>query len=278
MNYSDFVSLMPDFLNYLIVERRRSLHTQRAYKIDLEQFRIFWDRVDSTGLKLKQALDRYIRALYKQQLDKKSIARKLSCFSSFGKFLKTRHSDIDLLLERPQILQEAPICISIEEIARLLDTIDEELPSKYPYRDKAIIELLYATGIRSSEIVAIKMNALDIQAKTIRIIAKKKERLVFFNTSAQERLLRYINYERPEIQSLDEFLFLNYRHKAMTSRSIQRICVMFRSFLSGSNHLTPHTLRHSFASHLINQGTDVDIVQELLGFSTPASTEKYTDL
>jgi site-specific recombinase XerD len=277
MNYNDFLSLMPDFLNYLIVERRRSLHTQRAYTIDLEQFRAFWERIDRS-LELKHALDRYISALYKQQLDEKSIARKLSCFSSFGKFLKAKNSDINLVLERPHILQQAPICISVEEMAQLLDSIDEELPSKYPYRDKAIIELLYATGIRSSEIVAITMNRVDMQAKTIRIVAKKKERLVFFNTAAQERLLRYINYERPEVKSLDEFLFLNYRHKAMTSRSIQRICVMFRSFLTGSNHLTPHTLRHSFASHLINQGTDVDIVQELLGFSTPVSTEKYTDL
>ncbi|HLW73162.1 MAG TPA: tyrosine-type recombinase/integrase, partial [Candidatus Babeliales bacterium] len=153
----------------------------------------------------------------------------------------------------------------------------EALPTRYPVRDKTIFELLYATGVRCSELVNICVEDVDMEAKTIRIFGKgKKERIVLFGLKACEKILEYYATERPEIHNQQEPLFLNYRYEKLTSRSVQRIIKMFRAFLPIERQLTPHKLRHSFATHLLNQGADLRAVQELLGHKTLATTEKYT--
>lgn len=277
MYYQEFIKAIPTFLDYIKVERKLSAHTQRAYTADLEQFADWWKNIltHEPASTFVEVAKQYSVALYKQPLDKKTVARKLSCLSSFTKFLKTQGISIQLELKRPVILPQVPISLSVQHLNILLESIDEELPTRYPYRDKAILELLYATGIRSSELVNIKISNIDIAQKTITIVNRKKVRTVVFHTTAQERLLRYIEYERPIAQDHDEHFFLNPRGLPMSTRSIQRICTRFRSFLLSNNHLTPHTLRHSCASHLLQRGADKTLVQELLGFSTLISTEKY---
>ena len=144
-------------------------------------------------------------------------------------------------------------------------------------RDKAILELLYATGIRCSELVNICFNDINLEEKTIRIFGKgRKERIVLFGNKAKKQLVRYITAERETVAHKDEAVFLNFRGGQLSSRSVQRIIEMFRKFLQLERPITPHKLRHSFATHLLNQGADLRMVQELLGHQTLASTEKYT--
>ena len=192
--------------------------------------------------------------------------------------MRTQGIKLDLKLTRPRLDKKLPIYLSVDEVFHLLDSVqDHELPSQRPLRDKAIFELMYATGIRCSELVNIKLSDIDLDNKTIRIIGKgNKERIVLFGNKAKERLVTYITSERSESQHTDTHLFLNQWGTALTSRSIQRIIVMFRQFLKVERAITPHKIRHSFATHLLSQGVDLRIIQELLGHKTVASTERYT--
>lgn len=270
-----------DFLVHLEVERNLSAHTIRAYHNDLNLFIDFWSTHDTQmaeKLSLRQTIERYLVALFYQKIDKSSIARKFSCFTSFEKYLKTQGIRLNLKLTRPRIEKKLPIYFSVDEIFYLLDTIkDSELPSKKPIREKALFELVYATGIRCSELVNINYNDVDFEKKTIRIHGKgNKERIVLFGHKADLKVREYLTHERPRIHNGLEPLFVNQNNKRMCSRTVQRIFSMFRSFLAVKRHLTPHKIRHSFATHLLNQGTDLRIIQELLGHNSLSTTEKYT--
>lgn len=273
--------LKEEFILYLDVEKKLSLHTVKAYDIDLNQFISFWDNLDQeskTILPVRQLVERYLLNLFYKKIDKSSIARKFSSFKSFERFLKKKGIVLDLNLKRPRIDKKLPVYLSVDEIFFLLDSIkDEDLKSRHPIRDKAIFELLYATGIRCSELVNIRMRDLDMAGKTIRIIGKgNKERIVLFGDKAQQKLLAYLEQERAMVKTSDERLFLNNRFQPITQRTVQRIVEHFRIFLKVERKITPHKLRHSFATHLLNQGADLRAVQELLGHKTLASTEKYT--
>ena len=281
MKIEDFESHKNAFLLHLKAERNLSENTHRAYFLDLQQFVVFWHNLpeqDKNHLGLRQIIERYLVALFYKKITKASIARKFSCFTSLERYLQTRGIELNLNLKRPRIDKKLPIHFSVDELFHLLDSIkNEALPTKYPIRDKAIFELLYATGVRCSELVNIAIKDMDMNAKTIRIFGKgRKERMALFGDKAREKILEYYKYERPEILSQDEALFLNYRYEKLTSRSVQRIVKMFRSFLPIERPLTPHKLRHSFATHLLNQGADLRAVQELLGHRSLATTEKYT--
>ncbi len=282
MTIKQFQEKKDAFLMHLEVERNLSMHTIRAYEGDLRAFIIFWQtkvsKDEQATLGFRQIIERYLVSLYYRKIDKRSIARKYSTFTSFAKFLKTYGITLDLDLKRPRITKKLPVFLSVDEIFYLLDSISEkDLPSRSPIRDKAILELLYATGIRCSELVGIRFKDINMQEKTIRIQGKgNKERLALFGHKAKKKIQEYLLKERIAAEHHDQALFVNNRNHALTTRSIQRIIEMFRKFLKVDKHLTPHKIRHSFATHLLNQGTDLRVVQELLGHKTIASTEKYT--
>lgn len=281
MNIELFKEKTNEFFIYLEVERNLSDLTIRAYRSDLNQFIHFWQKLDDNdteNLSIRQVIERYLINLFYKKIDKTSIARKFSCFKSFERFLHTQGIELNLKLTRPRLDKKLPIYLSVDEIFHLLDTVaNEELPSKFPLRDKTIFELLYATGIRCSELINITLTDIDLDNKTIRIFGKgKKERIVLFGQKAKDRIASYLTNERIHPQHANEALFLNYKGEKLTSRSIQRIFEMFRSFLALDRHITPHKIRHSFATHMLNQGADLRIVQELLGHQTLSSTEKYT--
>jgi integrase/recombinase XerC len=281
MKIEEFQQQTEDFLLHLKAERNLSEHTLRAYFLDLQQFITFWAGLpekDKKNLDLRQIIERYLVALFYKKINKSSIARKFSCFTSFERFLDQRGIHLSLNLKRPRIDKKLPIHFSVDELVHLLDAIaNEALPTRHPIRDKTIFELLYATGVRCSELVNIKIEDVDMNAKTIRVFGKgKKERMVLFGDKARNKILEYYAVERPEIYDQKEALFLNYRYEKLTERSVQRIVKMFRAFLPIERPLTPHKLRHSFATHLLNQGADLRAVQELLGHKTLATTEKYT--
>lgn len=280
-HWQDFQIKRDEFLLYIAVEKNLSEHTQRAYKLDIDQFIDFWRSLpvdQAKNLTCRQIIERFLISLFYKKIDKSSVARKFSCFKSFEKFLRAQGIILDLKLTRPRLDKKLPIYLSVEEMFHLLDDIkDHELPTQRPLRDKAILELMYATGIRCSELIHIKLRDIDLENKTIRIIGKgNKERIVLFGNKAKERIVTYIKHERPETTQEEDALFLNQWGGALTSRSIQRIIVMFRQFLKIERAITPHKIRHSFATHLLNQGVDLRIIQELLGHKTVASTERYT--
>lgn len=277
----DFKHKMTEFYTYMKIERNLSEHTIRAYSSDLQQFILFWEHLSEQEkglLSIKQIIERYLVSLFYKKIDKSSIARKFSCFKSFEKFLQSNDATLKLNLKRPRLDKKLPIYLSVEEMLHLLDTVqDNQLPSRFPIRDKTILELLYATGIRCSELIGIRFCDLDLHNRTIRIKGKgNKERIVLFGTKAGKKLSDYLQLERAHQKHFDEQLFLNYRHEPLTSRSIQRIVQMFRHFLKVDRPISPHKIRHTFATHMLNQGVDLRVVQELLGHQSLSSTEKYT--
>jgi len=281
MTIGQFNKQRKHFLTYLSVEKNLSQHTQRAYNSDLRQFGEFWEnlnREDKKRLGFRQIIERFLVSLFYKKIDKSSIARKFSCFKSFEKFLQSQGIKISLKLTRPRLDKKLPIYLSEAEIIHLLDEVkDEELHTKRPYRDKAIFELIYATGVRCSELVNIAFKDIDFANKTIRIFGKgAKERIVLFGQKAHNRILKYLKYERPRIVNQKEKIFLNYKNGPLTSRSVQRVFEMFRKFLKIDKQITPHKVRHSFATHMLNKGVDLRVIQELLGHKTLSSTEKYT--
>jgi len=283
MTIGQFNKQRKDFLIYLSVEKNLSHNTQRAYDSDLKQFGEFWENLnkeDKKRLGFRQIIERFLVSLFYKKIDKSSIARKFSCFKSFEKFLQSQGIKLSLKLTRPRLDKKLPIYLSEEEIFHLLDEVkNEDLHTKRPYRDKAIFELIYATGVRCSELVNIAFNDIDFANKTIRIFGKgAKERIVLFGQKAHDRILQYLEHERPRILSQKEKIFLNYKNGPLTSRSVQRVFEMFRKFLKIDKQITPHKVRHSFATHMLNKGVDLRVIQELLGHKTLSSTEKYTHI
>ncbi|MFC1843158.1 site-specific tyrosine recombinase/integron integrase [Candidatus Dependentiae bacterium] len=283
MNIGQFNKKRKEFLRYLSVEKNLAQNTQRAYDSDLRQFGEFWNNLqkeDKKRLGFRQIIERFLVSLFYKKIDKSSIARKFSCFKSFERFLQSQGIKLSLKLTRPRLDKKLPIYLSEEEIVHLLDSVkNNELPTKRPYRDKAIFELIYATGVRCSELVNISFEDIDFTNKAIRVFGKgRKERMVLFGQKAHERLMHYLEYERPRVNDQKEKVFLNYRCETLTSRSVQRIFEMFRQFLKIDKTITPHKIRHSFATHMLNKGVDLRVIQELLGHKTLSSTEKYTHI
>lgn len=282
MNYTEFIQDINPFLHTITVERNISVHTRRAYESDLAQVGAFWCELEDREkihFPIKTVLERYFIALYHKKISKTSIARKISCFKSFERYLKrARAVSLSLILARPRIDKKLPTVLTLDEVFFLLDKVElTQEHTHFPYRDKAILEMLYATGIRCSELVNIQLKDIDPLEQIIRISGKgKKERLVLFGSECKKKLDLYITHERIKPTTCTEFLFLNYKHEQLTTRSIQRICALFTTFLDTKKQITPHVLRHSFATHLLQQGADLKSVQELLGHATIASTERYT--
>ncbi|MBY0109829.1 MAG: tyrosine-type recombinase/integrase [Candidatus Babeliaceae bacterium] len=281
MNHIEFIQEIKQFIQAINFERNISTHTSRAYESDLEHFATFWKDLltrEPIPLLCKTIIERYFIWLYHKKISKNSIARKISCFKSFQRYLKhARGIELEISLHRPRIETKAPVVLTLDEIFFVLDKVNlTHHDTQFPFRDKAILEMLYATGICCSELVNIQLKDIDPISQTIRIVGKrKKERLVRFGSECKKKLDLYITHERIKPANEFEFLFLNYKNEPLTTRSIQRICTLFSSFLDSKKHITPHVLRNSCASHLLQQGVDIKTVQEQLGHATLASTEKY---
>lgn len=279
-------SKIKDFITFLEVEKNASVHTLRAYQSDLKQLIAFWERILQQKLaesySFHDVIRRYILSLFYQKISKSSLSRKCSCLRSFQQFLQSQGINLSFSIKSPRLDRKLPTVISIDEIFYLLDTVQvAQLPTSYPFRDKAIFELIYATGIRCSELVNIKLSDLDFNEKTILIMGKgRKERIVLFGNKAIAMLEKYLTAERPLLVGTKDqpYLFLNYTGGQLTTRSVQRIFEMFRQFLHINRNLTPHKIRHSFATHLLHQGVDLRIIQELLGHHSIATTEIYTQI
>jgi site-specific recombinase XerD len=284
MNKQIFQAKVADFIAFLEAEKNASPHTVRAYESDLHQLIEFWDRVTAGKTPCPDRFDdivkRYVVSLFYKKISKSSLARKCSCLRSFQQFLAQQGIALNLSIKSPRIDRKLPTVLTIDEIFFLLDLIkDSDLPTRFPFRDKALFELLYATGIRCSELVTIKLTDINFDEKTIRVMGKgRRERVVLFGSKAMVMLKKYLAIERPPLakESSLHHLFLNCGGGALTTRSVQRIFEMFRRFLRIDRNLTPHKVRHSFATHLLHEGVDLRVIQELLGHKNITTTEIYT--
>lgn len=268
-----------DFSAYL-TSRQTSPHTCRAYASDIAHFFSFWKTLEERSEQpctLKVALQRYRTFLVNEKSPASTLARKLSCFNTFIRFITPSGEKPPFTLTRPHVKLPALKTITVAQLTYLLDELPlEKLPTQTPHRDKCIIELLYATGLRCSEIIALKLRDLSLTNRAIAVSGRgRKSRTVFFGKKAGEQLSNYLNLERVAPKNDSEFLFLNYRNQPLTARSIQRICVFFGQFLEDGTEITPQILRHSFAVHLLEQGANVATVQQLLGHAVRISTERY---
>jgi integrase/recombinase XerC len=284
MDLRGFKEKVEQFLNYLEVEKNVSIHTLRAYRSDLRQLTEFWARIEKKEPKINNTADqifrRFIHSLYFKKITKTSLARKFSCIRSLVHYLKSDGISFPLSVKLPRLRRKLPSILTVDEVFYLLDGIkNSDLPTRFPLRDKSIFELLYATGVRCSELVNVRLQDINFDERTIVVFGKgKKSRVVLFGKKANKVLEKYLKDERPHlvVDRENQFLFLNYAGGQLTTRSVQRVCQMFQKFLKMERKLTPHKIRHSFATHLLNQGVDLRVVQELLGHRTLATTQIYT--
>jgi tyrosine recombinase XerC len=274
---------LSEFLDYLRYERNASAHTIAGYRLDLGQF---LDYIEGRGSSLRRIDNVLIRGfmaqLHERKLKKSSSARKLAAIRSFFRFAvkkKWISENPARMVATPKQEMHVPSFLSEQEMAGFLDIPDSGRP--LDLRDRAVLELLYASGIRVSELVGINLEDASLGERLIRVRGKgKKERLVPFGRVAAEHLTDYLRV-RPELvlENVGEAaLFLNYQGRRITSRSVERIVDKYIRLTAVKRRISPHSLRHSFASHLLGRGADLRVIQELLGHESLATTQKYTHL
>ncbi len=284
MKLPKFWESLDKFLKFIRLSRCLSSNTLKAYKADLTQFGKFWtDRCQS--FEIGQAVNNFILSiLYDQKLCPKTLARKFSSLKTFAKFLSRQGINISISGKAPKIRTKLPDILSVEEVSFLGAEIEKNIGLKqFPKRDLLIFELLYATGMRSFELSSIKIESIDFENKTIRIWGKGLyERLVLFGDRAKDCLENYLKFERPKLKkshkTKNTFLFLNWKGGQLETRAMRKIFEDFSKILGNGRKITPHTLRHSFATHMLNAGVDLRVVQELLGHKRITATQIYTQI
>ncbi len=274
---------LSEFLDYLRYERNASAHTISSYRRDLTQF---IDYVRERGGSFRKVDNVQIRGfmaqLHERRLKKSSTARKLAAIRSFFQFGVKKKWIADnpaKVVATPRQEKRVPSFLSEEEMAHLLDVPLSKKP--LDLRDASILELLYASGIRVSELVGVNLEDVNLGERLVRVRGKgKKERLVPFGRMAGERLAAYLKARPGLVQDRvgEKGLFLNYRGRRITPRSVERMVDKYIHLTAVKRKISPHSLRHSFASHLLSRGADLRVIQELLGHESLATTQKYTHL
>ena len=285
-----------DFLEHLRLNRNTSVHTVAAYGSDLSQFLEFsaghlgTARARLTPAHLDLDLIRaFLAELYRQGQSRASAARKLSALRSFVRFLRRDgllDRDPAALILAPRREQKVPAHLSIEEMTRLLEAPDASRP--LGRRDRAILELFYASGLRLSELVGLDVDDVNLHERIVRVAGKGgKERLVPFNTAAQGALRAWYGDRAslrsapakasgPRSRAPGDPVFVNARGTRLTGRSVQRLVARYVAGCSTRFGISPHALRHSFATHLLQRGADLRAIQELLGHVQLSTTQRYT--
>jgi len=287
------------FLEFLRLNRNASPHTVAAYDSDLSQFLSFTaaqQRKKSTELRPMDidlpAVRAFMADLYRQGQARASVSRKLSALRSFTRYMRREgwiEGDPVALAAAPKREQKVPAHLSVDEMSTLLATPDTSHP--LGCRDLAILELFYASGLRLSELVGLDVEDVNLSARMVRVMGKgAKERIVPFNDAARKSIAawlkdraRLVNAQRPTPNSQkrtkkseEDPLFVNSRGSRLTGRSVQRLLARYVSMCSTRFGISPHALRHSFATHLLERGADLRAIQELLGHVALSTTQRYT--
>ncbi|SDK23852.1 tyrosine recombinase XerC subunit [Lacicoccus qingdaonensis] len=267
-------------MDRLLYQRNLSAHTIKSYAKDLDEFHDF---LKSEGLNIStfKYMDarNYLAMLYDKGLKRATVSRKISSLRSYYHFL-IEHGEVEnhpfINLPFPKKEKALPTFLYENEIDALFESLDQS--SKMYLRDKAILELLYATGIRASELISLKTDRIDFDYMIIKVYGKgNKDRIVPFNEMTKSSLKEYIGHFKKHIDESGS-LWLNYRYEPLTVRGLRHVLDMMVKRSAQNFDLHPHKLRHSFATHLLNNGADIRAVQELLGHESLQTTQKYTHI
>lgn len=281
------------FKKYLVIEKNASQHTITNYLIDLNQFSGFLMEtghgIEAGGVNL-QNLDRmvvrsFMGYLYSKSYSGATMGRKLACLSSFFRFLCREgylKTNFAKTIPIPKKINKLPSYLTVDDTFRLLDLPEEN--SFIGARDKAMLELFYSTGMRISELVAIRLENLDLESRMVLVRGKgKKERLLPFGRKTVEAIREYLTFRLQVIRTrkpnpAPEEIFLNTRGSGISDRGVRKALTRYTKAGHFSGHVSPHTLRHSFATHLLEAGADLRSIQEMLGHASLSTTQKYTHL
>lgn len=272
-----------EFLDYIIKQKNYSLNTAKNYEIDILEFKDYLNKEMINYLDVDyEFIKGYLMALYKRKLSRNTVARKLSSLRSFYKYLFNN----DLIktnpfkyVGTPKKEKRLPKYLGVEELEAIFNTPNVSTP--LGQRNRLILEVLYATGIRVGELVNIKLDDVDFYRKEIRILGKgNKERIAEFGDYCLAMMNLFLDDGRKKILAkhgvTSDYLIINEHGKKITTRGVELLIDKMVKEASLKKHVSPHMLRHSFATHLLNNGCDILTVQELLGHESLESTAIYT--
>lgn len=284
-------TLIQNFLEYIEKRKNYSPMTVKSYSVDLHQFSGFLEsRFKTSSANILNKIDNviirgFLAELAKNDVSGKSRGRKLAALRSFFSWLIREgylsHNPAKSV-SSPRAEKKLPTFLTIPEMEALLS--QPEASNPLGARDAALIELLYGTGIRSAELVGLSLSDIDLQGRFARVMGKgSKERIVPFGEPAADKIQLYLPFRRElcaknKSERITDRLFLNHRGTSLTTRSVRRIIAKYIRLAALKNRISPHSLRHSFATHLLNAGADLRSIQELLGHSSLSTTQKYTQI
>ncbi|MDQ1355022.1 MAG: Tyrosine recombinase XerC [Acidobacteriota bacterium] len=268
-----------DYLEHLTHIKKYSNHTVKAYRQDIQQFLEYFEENNLTVD--KNTIRDYISVIFLRTKNKATISRKIYALKSFYGYLvkqgKLARNPFDAV-SSPKNEKKLPEILTEGEMLAFLDKLPEE--TFLQARNKAVFEFLYATGLRISELVNLRITDINFTDDMVRVLGKgKKERIVPFNEQAKNILLKYLDRARMQFKKPVDYIFLNAWGRKITERAIELILhKTFIEMMESNKSVYPHLFRHSFATHLLQRGANLRVIQELLGHESLSTTEKYTSL
>lgn len=274
-----------DYLHYLQIERGLSLNTRKGYERDLHKYIMFLkiQKVDTWQLIDRYLIMEYLQTLHNENNSSATIIRMISSLRGFHQFLRQeRFTDHDPMqhIESPKKAQKLPSTLSVEEVTALIETPDTTKP--LGIRNRTILEVMYATGLRVTELVDLKIGDLHLSIGLLQTIGKgDKERIIPLGDYAIQWIEKYLEEARPILIKKNQnetHLFVNHHGKPLSRQGVWKNLKQIVQEAGINKNITPHTLRHSFATHLLENGADLRIVQELLGHADISTTQIYTHI
>lgn len=272
-----------EYISYLHNVKHTSNNTEMSYKRDLLKVCHFMQErgITSAAAVKEQDLKAYIHALEEQKLAAATVSRNIASIKAFFLYLFSEgkiQNDAALCLKAPKIEKKMPEILTMGEVSALLEQANGDSPKEI--RDKAMLELLYATGIRVTELISLKVSDVNLPMHFIMCRDPHKERMIPFGTQAHDALERYLGGVRAEMveDKSSEILFANCSGKPMSRQGFWKLIKFYAKKAGITADITPHTLRHSFAAHLVENGADLKSVQEMLGHSDISTTQIYANM
>lgn len=276
-------SEIASFIEYIHAIKKTSVNTELSYKRDLTKAEGYLSAMgvkDIRDVKAKH-LEAYVQKMTEEKFAPASISRSIASLKAFFHYLVKEQlilEDVSAELKAPKVEKKIPSIMSMEEVVRLLEQPSGNSPKEV--RDKAMLELLYATGIRVTELITLKLSDVNMTMSYIVCRDKSKERVIPFGNAAKEALSRYLSGTREAMleDNQSEFLFVNCSGSDMSRQGFWKIIKYYTKKAGITDDITPHTLRHSFAAHLVENGADLRSVQEMLGHSDISTTQIYANM
>lgn len=271
------------FILYLHNVKRTSNNTEMSYRRDLKKVRHFMEEkgIHEVSEVTTEDLKAYVSYLEELNFKAATVSRNIASIKAFYQYMykeKMVNEDISGVLKAPKIEKKIPEILSMEEVIRLLEQPSGNSPKEI--RDKAMFELLYATGIRVTELITLKLSDLNLQMGFIICRDSNKERMIPFGAESRKALIRYIEQARGSMidNPSSEYLFANCSGQPMSRQGFWKLIKFYTKKAGITSDITPHTLRHSFAAHLVENGADLKSVQEMLGHSDISTTQMYANM